>query len=177
LKLEVANFIEKNALKGSLIPLKNNYPMLKFSRYFFISNEKQLSKIHMKRLTYYNDIKNYYQPWAFYFFFQRTKMLKKPFFDGINKRNYYLFKYLNYTTRNNNRNNLYVPFWYLDLNKQIFPKLWNSFPKSMKHGYLFYFYFWQIIRKSLLFFRKILRKESFLLKFIKKFKNKLRTLL
>jgi hypothetical protein len=159
LRIIFSDFIEENALSNRTIKLKKQYPIFKFGKHFFVSDKNNLNRIYNKKGKIFDDIKRLYQPWSFYFFFQ-TRLLKKPFYEGIKKRISYINKYLNYTTHFNDGNNLYMPFWYYDLNKPFFSLLWDSIPKQLRKKKIVYFYLWQTLRRSLIKFWNSIKKEK-----------------
>jgi predicted nucleotidyltransferase len=159
LRITFSDFIEEKALNNRVIKLKKQYPIFKFGEHFFVSDKNSLNRIYNKKGKIFDDIKRLYQPWSFYFFFQ-TRLLKKPFYEGNKKRISYINKFLNYTSHFNDGNNLYMPFWYYDLNKPFFSLLWDSIPKQLRKKKIVYFYLWQTLRSSLIKFWKSIKKEK-----------------
>jgi len=169
IRIEIGQFIEKNALKKGFANLKEHKPVLRYGSYFFLADNKKLLKIQDIEFRRIDFIENYYNPWSFYFIFQNQYCLKNGFYEGIKERNQYLIKYLNYTSLYNQGENLYIPFWYQDKG-HIFLRLFKFVPKSIQNKFTFYFYFWMIIRniiENIVYFKE----KKYLERFIKRIRN------
>ena len=133
MRMEIAQFIESNALNERIIYMKEDHGILKYGSYLFVAYADKLLKIQRIKLTRNYFFKIIYNPWSFYFFFRHIKCLKNDFTEGIKERNKYLLKYLKFIYTYNDGKNLYTPFWYLDNVRKILTHIHKLIPKFFQN--------------------------------------------